>query len=131
MVFIEEGNERLGDRIYKPAGSQDFTQGPIRILIKLTTTTAPVSRFVKQPAGRDVASEAKFIQDITRQIEIKEERTPPPPLVGHNPKSLKNSNGVNKDKNKNKPSPYHRFSYYYCSKLGSCQYPDNYKADKY
>lgn len=60
----------LDYNMYKLAESQDFTRGVVRHLIKYSTFTVPVTRFVKQQAEQAVASEAKFRQNRSPGIPV-------------------------------------------------------------
>lgn len=62
--------------MYKLAESQDLTQGFVCHLIRPSNFTVPVGLFLRQWAKRPVASEAKFIKDMSREISVKEGITP-------------------------------------------------------
>lgn len=58
--FIEGADKLPDDKLYKPAETQHLTQALFRSLMKSSTSTVPVNRFVKQQAKKDVSSEERF-----------------------------------------------------------------------
>lgn len=100
-VFFNEGVDELHDNnMYKLAESQEFTQGLVRHFIKSLAFTAPVTRFVKQQSKKAVACESKFRKDVSWEILIKKEMTPPSPLTGRSCESPKTFQDYRKKKKK-------------------------------
>lgn len=67
LFFTGGHGELLYDKMQKLAYSKDFTQGLVHHIIKSSTLTVPVTRLVKQQAGKYVPSEAKFRQDMNQK----------------------------------------------------------------
>lgn len=72
-------DELLFNTMYTIAEYQNFTQGRVRRLIRLTNSAMSVDRFVKQEANKSIASEARFERNMSQEIPIKEEVTPSSP----------------------------------------------------
>lgn len=89
--FTREADVLLDDKMYKLSESQHFIQGLFCHLIKSPTFTVLVLSLVKKHTERAIASEAKFIQNIIREILVKEEVTPPLPLISRSPEPSKTS----------------------------------------
>lgn len=60
-----EAKELLKDKMYELSEYVDFTKDLICAFIKSPGFKVPVTRFVKQQAERDIASEAKCRQDVS------------------------------------------------------------------
>lgn len=58
--FSGGADKQLGDKMYKLAASQKFTQSLIAHLIKSSTFTVPITNFVNQRAEKAAASKAKL-----------------------------------------------------------------------
>lgn len=105
--FTGRADDLPKDKVYKLAKCQDFARGLGRHLIKLSTLTVPVPRFVKQNAENGVSSETRFRQDVIMEIPVKEKTSPLSPLTGRSLNSSKISKEDKNDKKKDKRSLHH------------------------
>lgn len=72
----------LDDKIYKLPDFKDLAQNFDRYLIKSSTFTVAVTRFVEQRSEKAVASKPRFTQNLSPDIPLKKEITTPLPLTG-------------------------------------------------
>lgn len=115
--------------MYENTEFQDFTQSLVRNLMRSSTLTVQITRFVKQQAEEAVAGKAKLRRDVSQKIPVREERTALLPLTDRSPVSSKSSKDDQHENNKDKSFPHHHSKFSYCSKCGSGSHTDNYEVD--
>lgn len=75
--FPTEADSLLDDKTYRITESQAFTHAFVRHLIKLSTVSVPLVRFVMQQTEKAVGGEAKFRHEVSQEIPFKKDITPP------------------------------------------------------
>lgn len=125
-AFLTGGaDELLDDKMYKPAESQDFTQGFVHHLLKSSTFTMTVSRFVKQQTEKSFASIAKSRQYVSQELPVKEKLTSPSPLTDCSPEYSKKSNDDKQEKKEERPSLHNHLECSSCSRCCSSRHTDD------
>lgn len=77
--------------MHKLAESEDFTERLVHYLIKTLTFAMPTAFCVKQKDEKAVTSEAKSSNNVSQEIPVQEEITPPSILTGRSKESSKTS----------------------------------------
>lgn len=81
-AFLTEGAEELFDeKMYRLAEIQDYKQDFFRHLINSSTITVLAVGFVQKQTEKSVASQAGCTQENIRELIVKEQVTPPSPLI--------------------------------------------------
>lgn len=95
--FTREASPLLNSESDRFGKSQIFVHGRVRELVKSSTYTVLVARFLLHQGKRDVTCDAIFRQHMSREVVQKETFMSLSPLTGRSPESSKTSNN-NKQK---------------------------------